>query len=58
MFGHGGPLEAASAALRTILPLGLLMAALVPSTVTLHRYVDLVTVDLANLTMKNINLQI
>jgi len=40
LFGHaGGPLEAASAALRTILPLGLLMAALVPSTVTLHRYV-------------------
>lgn len=37
MFGHGGPLEAASTALRTFLPLGLLVAALVPSTVTLHR---------------------
>jgi len=37
LLGGGGPLEAASSALRTILPLGLLVAALVPSTVTLHR---------------------
>merc|ERR1712050_236101 len=35
LLGYGSPFEAVSHALRTLLPLGLLMASLVPSTVTI-----------------------